>query len=215
MNTLIIAVLNSKGGSGKTTLTTNLARAVQKDGYKVLIVDTDPQGTARDWAAAGEDSGQPPVIGVNNARTLQKDLRDIGASYDAVLIDGSAKLEGMTGACVRSADAILIPVQPSPADIWGTSDVVGLVQQRQEVTDGIPPAAFVVSRQISRTNLADEIQEALEDFRLPVLEGRTTQRVAFAEALISGETVLDVEPGGKAAQEIEAIKDNLYDLLNA
>ena len=209
----IIAILNSKGGTGKTTLTTNLAGSLYKRGYKVLIVDSDPQGTARDWhAAKPEDADLPAVIAMDRP-TLHKDIPQIESSFDFVLIDGAAKLEDMSASAVKVADLILIPVQPSGYDLWGASDLVSLIHARQSVTDGVPRAAFVVSRQIQGTNLADEISEAVESFDLPLLEARTTQRVAFAEAGQSGLTVLDLEPNGKAAQEIEEITSELLGLL--
>lgn len=210
----IIAILNSKGGTGKTTLTTNLAASLHKRGFNVLIVDSDPQGTARDWHhAQPEDADLPAVVGIDRP-TLHKDIPRIAKPYDFVLIDGAAKLEEMSASALKVADVILIPVQPSGYDLWAVADLVSLIRARQGVTDGKPLAAFVVSRQIQGTRLAEEIGDAVEEFELPVFKARTTQRVAYAEAGQSGLTVLDLEPGGKAAEELEAMTRELLAFLS-
>ena len=210
----IIAILNSKGGTGKTTLATNLAGSLHRKGFNVLIVDSDPQGTARDWHnAQPEDADLPAVVGIDRP-TIHKDVPRIAKPYDFVLIDGAAKLEDMSASALRAADTILIPVQPSGYDLWAVADLVGLIRARQQVTNGKPLAAFVVSRQIIGTHLAQEINDAVEEFDLPVFEARTTQRVAYTEAGQSGLTVLDLEPDGKASKEIEAITRELLGMVN-
>lgn len=208
---LIIGVLNPKGGSGKTTLATNIARGIQLEGLDTLLVDTDPQGTARDWhRSQNEGSELPNVVGIDTPKALEGEIERLSQSYDIVVMDGSAKLEKMLGACVRVSDAVLVPVQPTPADVWGAKDLVDVIRR----TPDPPRAAFVVSRQIVGTNLADEVEEALEGYEFPVFSGRTSQRVAYAEAMIHGSTVLDDDPDGKAAQEIDAILDDLLDLIH-
>jgi chromosome partitioning protein len=205
---LVISVVNSKGGSGKTTLATNLARAIQLDGNEVVVIDTDPQGTASDWSKNQPEGYDLPVIHVSNASLLDTDLARLTASYDVAVIDGSAKLEKGTGTCVRAADAVLIPVQPTPPDVWGVADVAGVVKRTGT------PAGIVVSRAITGTNLASEIVEGLEGYDLPVFEGRTHQRVAYAEAMFSGQTVLDVR-APKAQQEVQQVATELAGLLEA
>ena len=113
----IISVLNPKGGCGKTTISTNLARALHDRGQSVLIVGSDPQGSARDWHAASEDNPLELVAldRPNNVKTL----RSMAANYDYVVIDGAAKLEDMIAVAIKVSDFILIPVQPSPYDIQG------------------------------------------------------------------------------------------------
>ena len=129
-----IAVLNQKGGSGKTTIATNLAHVLKLADSKVLLVDSDPQGSARDWNEA--NNGQVlPVVGLDR-ETLPTDLKAISAGYDFVVIDGAPQIAKLSAAAVKAADLILIPVQPSPYDIWAASDLVELIQARQEITDG-------------------------------------------------------------------------------
>ena len=101
------------------------------------------------------------------------------------------------------------PLQPSPYDIWATADLVDLLQQRQEIADGQPKAAFVISRQIKGTRLASDVREALHGYDLPVFQAGTVQRVIYASSAMTGQTAFDLEPTGPAAQEINAIKDEL------
>lgn len=91
----IVAILNEKGGSGKTTLSTNLARGFQALGRRVLLVDSDPQGSARDWyAAAGEDNNLPPVVGLHRP-ALFKELPELARDADLVIVDGAPQIEAL------------------------------------------------------------------------------------------------------------------------
>ncbi|MBJ9756636.1 ParA family partition ATPase [Burkholderia cepacia] len=206
----VIAVLNQKGGSGKTTIATHIARALQLAGAEVLLVDSDPQGSARDWAAVRED--QPvTVVGIDRP-TIERDLKHI-ASKDFVVIDGAPQAADLAVSAIKAANFVLIPVQPSPYDIWATSDLVELVKQRIEVTDGKLQAAFVVSRAIKGTRIGSEVTEALTGYGLPILESRITQRVSYPGTAAVGTTVLDAEPTGDAAAEVKALVDELKEKL--
>ncbi len=207
----VVAVLNQKGGAGKTTIATHLARAWQIAGKEVLLVDSDPQGSARDWAAVRED--QPvPVVGIDRP-TIDRDLKSI-ATKDLVVIDGAPQASDLAVSAIKAATFILIPVQPSPYDIWATADLVELVKQRIEVTDGKLKAVFVVSRAIKNTKIGGEITEALNGYGLPILDARITQRVSYPSTAAGGTTVMDEEPGGDAAREIRALMKEIDGLLS-
>ena len=137
----VISVLNQKGGSGKTTIATHLARAIQLKGFSVLLVDSDPQGSSRDWAAVNPEN-PVPVVGIDRP-TIERDLKRI-ADKDYVIIDGAPQAADLAISAIKASDIIIIPVQPSPYDIWATSDLVDLVKQRIEMTDGKLKAAFIV-----------------------------------------------------------------------
>lgn len=206
----VIAVLNQKGGSGKTTIATHLARALQIAGADVLLVDSDPQGSARDWAAVRED--QPvPVVGIDRP-TIERDLKSL-AKKDFIVIDGAPQAADLAVSAIKAANFILIPVQPSPYDIWATADLVDLVKQRIEVTDGKLKAAFVVSRAIKGTKIGAEVTEALSGYGLPVLASRITQRVSYPSTAAGGTTVIDAEPGREAAREIQALVNEIKQIL--
>ena len=210
----VIAVLNSKGGSGKSTVSTNLAGALQLDGHSVIIADSDPQGTARDWRRVQDDNSTlPGVVGIDRP-TLEKDTREINHAFDFIVIDGAAKLQDMIVSAIKAADVVLIPVQPSAADIWAVSDMIEVIRTRQEITDGRPKACFVINRAIVGTNVAAEVDDALDNYAIPVLASRTHQRVAFTEALAEGSTVVHSDPGSKAADEITAIKNELLEFIH-
>lgn len=210
----VIAVANQKGGVGKTTVAVNLARAMQSLGQRVLIVDSDPQGSARDWFQASQDRNHdmPVVVGVDRP-VLEASVQKLRGAFDTILIDGAAKLQDMTVSAIKAADFVLIPVQPSALDIWAAGDLVDLIKARQSVTDGKPKAAFLVNRQIVGTRLANDANSALQALNLPILAARTTQRVAYAECMSTGSTVLDLDANGPAADEIKAIMLELQNLL--
>jgi chromosome partitioning protein len=208
----IIAILNQKGGSGKTTIATNLTRALQlANDERVLLVDSDPQGSARDWNAAS-DGALVPVVGMDRP-TLAKDIQAIKDNQAWLIIDGAPQIAEMAVAAIKCADVILIPVQPSPYDIWACEDLVDIIKTRQEVTGGKPKAAFIISRSIKNTQLSKEIAEALEGYGLPVFKSHTTQRVIYAKSAATGSTVLDAEPTGDAAKEIQNIVAELKEFI--
>ncbi|MBD2511917.1 AAA family ATPase [Nostoc muscorum FACHB-395] len=206
----VIAILNQKGGSGKTTIATNLAHALKRDNYTVLLIDSDPQGSARDW---NEASGGNiiPVVGLDR-ETLAKDLQAISQGYDWIVIDGAPQIAKLSAAAVKAADLVLIPVQPSPYDIWACADLVDIIAARREVTNGKPKAAFVISRAIKNTKLSGEINQALSDYGLPVLKAGTTQRVVYPTTAAEGLTVFS-DPNSDAAREINTLKKEVLEVL--
>ena len=205
----VISVLNQKGGSGKTTIATHLARAIQLKGFSVLLVDSDPQGSSRDWAAVNEEN-PVPVVGIDRP-TIERDLKRI-AEKDYVIIDGAPQAADLAISAIKASDIIIIPVQPSPYDIWATSDLVDLVKQRIEMTDGKLKAVFVVSRTIKGTKIGKEISIALSDYGLPVLKTSITQRVIYPTAASIGSSVLDEEPTGEASKEINNLTNEILSI---
>lgn len=208
----IISFLNPKGGSGKTTISTNVARAFHDRGYKILLVDSDPQGSARDWHAAN-DKNPVPLVALDRANNL-KTLLAVGQGYHHVFIDGAAKLQDMIAAAIRISDVVIIPVQPSPYDVWAASDLVDLIKARQEIADGQPRSAFVITRAIQHTRLGREISEALEAHSFPVFSNCTVQRQIYPQTASNGLTVFD-SANSAAIQEITAFADELENFLNS
>lgn len=207
----VISVLSQKGGSGKTTISTNLAVAMSRMGHKVLLVDSDVQGSARDWVSANE-SPEVELI-VLDRPGLLNNLKSISSSYDFILIDGSAKVDMITTDAVVVSDLVLMTVQPSPYDIWASAELIDLVQKRKALTDGKLLSAFVISRAIPNTNLSKEVGQALEGYDLPIING-TTQKTAYAVAASEGKSVFTLDAKSKASLEVQALAESVLQMIN-
>jgi chromosome partitioning protein len=207
----VVSILNQKGGSGKSTLTTNLARAYQLRGHSVEILDGDSQRTATEWAKLQPADTDMPTVRPTTASQIKGHID--AASSTVVFVDGAPAHDTLNVRAMKLSDLVLIPVQASGPDLWSSEDLVGSIRARRETTDGQPQAAFVVCQQIARTNLASEIGDVLAGYELPVLEGRTNHRIAYAEALSSGTTVLDMPGAKKAEAEIQRIAEQSLELL--
>lgn len=184
----IIAVLNPKGGCGKTTVATHLAIGLYQLGFRVLLVDSDPQGSARDWY--GIDADNPITLVALDRPGSFKSLPTLALDYDFVVVDGAAKLETLVAATIKVADLVIIPVQPSPFDLWATQDLVDLIETRQEIS-GKPDARFLVNRVSRNTILSREIDQALSELAVPVLPVQLQQRQAYPRSGADGKTVLN------------------------
>lgn len=207
----VIAVLNQKGGSGKTTMATNISYSFLLNNRKTLLIDADPQGSARDWREMNANCPLP-VVGIDR-ETISKDLEAIWSGYDIIVIDGAPQLEKMSIAIVKIADLILIPVQPSPYDIWACADLVDIIKSRQEITEGRPKGVFVISRAILHTKLSQEIWQALGEYNLPILKSNTTQRVLYPTSAAVGKTVFCQDSSNPAAVEISTIRKELEEMI--
>jgi len=210
--THIIAVLNQKGGVGKTTLTSNIGEAFKRSGLSVLLVDSDPQGSLRDWneASGGEVLS---VVGLDR-ETLAKDLNAIMGNYDIVLIDGAPQSGRLAAAAIKAAELVLIPVTPSPYDVWACADLVEAIKARQEVTNEKPTARFVISRARKNTRLSGELGEALSGYEIPTLQAGTVHREIYAQTAADGLTVFHTKSTHEATQEIETIRNEVMEILN-
>jgi chromosome partitioning protein len=203
---MIVALLNQKGGVGKTTLALHLAGAWARQGCRVTVIDADPQGSALDWSEQRAKEGGLRLFGVLGlARdTLHREAPEIARGVDHVVIDGPTRIAGLMRSALLAADLVLVPAQPSPFDGWASGEMLNLIREARIFRPELV-ARFVLNRCAARTVIARETGEALAEHDPPVLAARIGQRVAFADAARTGRLVFEVETGGAAARDITAL----------
>ena len=209
---MITAFLNQKGGVGKTTLSTSFATALAKAGHRVLLIDADPQRGALTWAEHREAPPLFPVVGLPTDK-LHREMSAHAANYDHLVIDAPPQVSGIARSIILAADLILIPVQPSPHDIWSAAEIVKLIEDASAFKENIK-TAFVVNRKIVNTALGRDVFTALENYPFPVLETAICQRVAFAESAAVGAAVLETEPNGVASLEILSLTREVLEMMD-
>ena len=206
---MIIGVLNQKGGVGKTTLSVNLAACLARTGARVLLIDADPQGSSLDWAAARQGEPLFSVVGFPRA-TIHKEIAQLGLGYDQIIIDGPPRVTDLARSAIMASDIVVIPVQPSPYDIWAAEEVVKLITEARVYKENIK-SVFVVNRKITNTAIGRDVRGALAAYPIHVLDASVAQRVVFAEAAAQGQAIFEIDPTGPAVAEMEAVAAELME----
>jgi len=201
MKTIVIA--NQKGGSGKSTLTVHLAVAAERAGDgPVVISDTDPQGTAADWfnqrKRTGIDTPLYSPLDLSELRNKTQALASAGAA--CLFIDTAPSINAVNAELFSLADFVLIPLNPTPADLRALVKGLPLIKQSGR------PFYFVLSRVRPNLRNNEGAAMALEALGL-VLPARMHERVIYAETFAHGKTAFEIEPKGVAAQEIALLWD--------
>jgi len=213
----VIAVVNQKGGSGKTTLSMQLAGAVAKRGVKVLVVDADPQATATRWASSAPDHMAFPaaVVGLSAAGgRVHREIAKFMDDYTVVLVDCPPAVESpVPQSALLVADVALVPVIPSPLDLWAAVGIRQVIERIKENNESLK-ARLVINELEPRTSLAKEVKEILLEFGIPLMETALHHRTVYRQAAVFGGTVHNL--GTKAApaiKEVEALTDEVIALL--
>ena len=204
----VITVLSQKGGAGKSTLTMQLAGGLARAGRRVAIIDLDPQETSLRWAQSADPATPFPAHVVRlegEPAGLHQQIKAARKGVDHVLLDCPPSIEhAATLAALDEADLALVPVVPSPADLWSTKGVERLILQVQAARKGLKAA--LVPNRVLRTNLAWDVLEVMRDFTLPVLGASLSQRNAFAQSAVVGGTVYQLgRAGAEAVREVDKL----------
>lgn len=203
----VITIAQQKGGAGKTTIAAHIAVALNQRGKRVAVIDIDPQGSLTAWHGIREERFGKGYTGLHfNALSgwrINSELSRLKREYDAIIIDSPPHTETEAKTAVRAADIVIIPVQPSPTDLWATKATIDLAAK-----ENIP--AYVLFNRVANSKLAQTIMAELPN----ALAQHIGNRVAFASSLMEGRTVTETAPTSAAADEIKALTQEIWNIAS-
>ncbi len=206
----ILTLAQQKGGSGKTTLAAHLAVAFMLGGKSVAVLDVDPQGSLGEWFEAREERFGEDEAGLTfrtaSGWGARREARSMARDFDMVVVDTPPKSDLESRPAIESADLVIIPIQPTPVDLWATDPTLELVgKERAE-------AMLVVNRALKRATLTGEMLAAIGGLGHRVADNSLGNRVAFAASMGDGRTVVETAPSSIAAQEVLALAKEIEKL---
>ena len=194
----IIALVGNKGGAGKTTLTVNLATALSQMAPTV-VVDADPQRSSLQWRAMRD--GEQGLNVVDGVDELEQTLDSLARDYRHVLIDCPPSVHAsQTHEALRLSDLALVPVQPSPLDLWATVHIEQAVETAREMNPSLR-ALLIVNQLEPRTRLSRLVRQGLAELAMPATDTAIHRRVAYRTSVLEGKSVFDMGSQGRAAAE--------------
>lgn len=209
----IITIANQKGGAGKTTLAMSISGALAMRGHKVLVVDADAQGTATQWAGSAPEAKPFPatVISLAHAKgKLHQMLKPLVADYDFIVIDCPPSVEEQASqSALLVSDVCLVPLQPTPADLWATVGIFELVNKALTINPELK--AFAVANRVASSNLSKQVLDVMKDNEIQLLETRLGNRTSYQESTIRGTTPHHLGAAHKvAAAEVDALLADVF-----
>ncbi len=209
MTAKIFTVAQQKGGAGKTTLAAHLAIAFLEQGLRVAVVDIDPQESLLNWfqrRAQSEGEFGPNVRAAQGWR-VESEVRTLAREHDVILIDSPPHAETEAKIAMRSADLVIVPLQPSPMDLWATGKTV------EQVAGQGSRGLLVLNRVPPRAKIAEEMTKATRTMGAELAEARLGNRVAFAAAMLAGKGVTEAASSSRAAEETRALAQEILDAV--
>ncbi len=204
----VITVAQQKGGAGKTTVAVHLSIALMQRGFRLALIDIDPQGSLSRWHQIREQHFGEGYSGVTfsslSGWRVGSEISRLRRSHNLIIIDSPPHVETEARTAIRNADFVLVPVQPSPTDIWATQATVELAKSENI------PVRTVLNRVNAQSKLADAIRKELPDQTRNYLGNR----VMFASALFEGRGVTEVAPSSQASVEIKALAEEVLSMLD-
>jgi chromosome partitioning protein len=199
----VIALVGNKGGAGKTTLTVNLAVGLGQLG-QVVILDTDPQGSSSQWRSISEDKSIPMVISATD--NLVPEVRELVTQYDYVVVDCPPSVQAtQTLSILQVSDLALIPVQPSPFDLWASIHIEQAVFDATEQNPDLR-AMLVINQLEPRTTLSQLMREALSEIKVPVADTAIRRRAVYRASALEGRSVYSMgKRGADAVDELDLL----------
>ena len=196
----VISFTNQKGGSGKTTLSANLAVLWSNSGYKVAVIDADAQNSLTYWLEARKKYYGEDDIGITSynfdVRNLKEEIKQIKRKYNFIIIDSPPSITFDTIQIIKASDRVFVPVQPSPLDLMATVPFINLVKQEKK-----NPIIFL-NRVMPRVRLTDAMILRLRYAGAKIARSRISSKVLFAETFFVGRGVIDISVTSDAAKEI-------------
>lgn len=212
---MFLAFCGQKGGSGKTTTAIAVAaELISRGGKRVLLVDADPQGTARTWADVAAEKGlpAPTVVAMGAMMHHPGQLDQLARAYDVTLIDCPPRHGDIHRSALMVADLAILPCGPTAVDVWALSDSVALINQATTIRPDLKAKALI-TRKVRRTTLGSAARGALQAAGLDVLKTELCYRVAYQEAPASGLGIAQYAPRDRAAEEVRMLVDELLEEL--
>jgi chromosome partitioning protein len=208
----VVAVAQQKGGSGKSTIAANLAAVLAAEGRRVALLDTDPQGSVTRWHEERRrhtgGKAAPLVFDHPSGWRVPTALDRLRRSQDVVVLDTPPHAGTDAKLAIRAADFVLMPLQPSPADLWASADTRRLAAEERR------PLRAVLNRVPAQGKMRDKVVEALALLEVPLLEERLGNRAQFGAAFLEGLSVTEAAPRSTAAAEMRAVAAAVAALAN-